>query len=621
MAAARTRIIRRGTPLSSRSFTKEGAEGMAEAKRKLAAILAADVAGYSRLMGDDERATVAALNASREIFRAGVSDHDGRVVDTAGDSVLAIFDSVVEAVQCASEVQAALGAKNQDLPDDRRMAFRIGINLGDVIEQDDGTIYGDGVNVAARLESLAEPGGICLSGSAHEQVEGKTDYGFEDIGEHEVKNIVRPVRAFRIMGNGQAGSTEPTKSLALSEKPSIAVLPFDNLSGDPEQEYFVDGIAEDLITAFSSMRWLSVTARNSTFSYKGQSPDVRQVGRELGVRYVLEGSVRKGGNRVRISAQLIDTSDGNHIWAKRYDRELADIFDVQDEITLTIAGAIEPELAQIERERARHKPAESLDAWDMNQRGLWHLWQYTKDDNEEAQRLFSRAIEIEPRLAAAHAHLSYTHYFDNVMGFSDSPQMSIALAETSAKQAIALDDKDAMAHCTLGRGYTVSGDHSAAIAELRTAIDLNPSFALAHHGLGFAYLLHGQASEAAASLEMARRLSPHDPQMWAYEAIGAAAHIVLGQFEIAEQLARSAMRRPSAGFWAQAGLVSALGSLGRIEEARKALDTLLELKPDFSREFFESVMIGADPSLTDSYFEGLYKAGLEANKKTSAAAD
>ena len=501
---------------------------MAEAKRKLAAILAADVVGYSKLMGDDERATLAALNASREIFRARVSEHDGRVVDTAGDSVLATFDSVVEAVQCASGVQTALGAQNQDQPDDRRMAFRIGINLGDVIEQDDGTIYGDGVNVAARLESLAEPGGICLSGSAHEQVEGKTDYGFEDIGEHEVKNIARPVRAYRLMVDGQAGSAEPTKALALSEKASIAVLPFDNLSGDPEQDYFVDGIAEDLITAFSCMRWLSVTARNSTFSYKGQSPDVRQVGRELGVRYVLEGSVRKGGNRVRISAQLIDASDGNHIWAQRYDRELEDIFDVQDEITLTIAGAIEPELAQSERERARRKPVDNLDAWDFCQRGLWHLWRITKDDNEEAQRLFSRAIEIEPRLAAAHAHLSYSHYFDNVMGYSDAPQQSRALAETAAKEAIAIDDKDAIAHFTLGRTLTANGDHTAAIAELGIAIDLNPSFALAHYGLSVVYMLQGRGAEGVVESEMAMRLSPHDPQMWLIEAVAAIAHMLMG---------------------------------------------------------------------------------------------
>jgi adenylate cyclase len=583
---------------------------MAEAKRKLAAILAADVVGYSRLMGNDERATVASLNASREIFRTRVSEHDGRVVDTAGDSVLAIFDSVVEAVECASDIQTALGAQNQDLPDERRMAFRIGLNLGDVIEQDDGTIYGDGVNIAARLESLAEPGGIAVSEDAYRQVEGKTEFGFQDIGDHDVKNITRPVRAYRIIAEGQAGAATPTAIRSLSDKPSIAVLPFDNLSGDPEQEYFVDGIAEDLITAFSQMRWLLVTARNSTFSYKGQSPDVRQVGRELGVRYVLEGSVRKGGNRVRISAQLIDASDGNHIWAQRYDRKLADIFDVQDEITLTIAGAIEPELAQIERERARRKPAENLDAWDMYQLGLWHFWQFTKDDNAEAQRLFRQAIDIEPRFAAAHAFLSYSHYFGNAMGFSDTPQESIELAESIARQAIALDDKDAMPHCTLGRVLTASGDHPAAIAELRTAIDLNPSFAVAHYGLGVALTLQGNAAEAIPEFEMARRLSPRDNYMWAFEAIGAAPHIFLGQFEAAERLGRSAIRRPGAGFWAYAVLASALGSLGQIEDARTALDKLLELQPDFSPELFENFYRNADQSALEYFFAGLYKAGL-----------
>ena len=594
---------------------------MAEAKRTLLAILAADVAGYSRLMGDDERATMEMLNLCRDVFRKHISDHGGHVVDTAGDSVLATFPSVVEAVGCAVDLQSELETTNADLPNGRQMLFRIGVNLGDVFEQDDGTIYGDGVNVAARLEGLAEPGGIAVSEDAYRQVEGKTEFSLEDIGEHKVKNIARPVRAYRITGNGQAGSpepNEPTKSLPLSDKPSIAVLPFDNLSGDPEQEYFVDGIAEDLITAFSRMRWLSVTARNSTFSYKGQSPDVRQVGRELGVRYVLEGSVRKGGNRVRISAQLIDASDGNHIWAQRYDRELEDIFDVQDEITLTIAGAIEPELAQIERERARHKPAENLDAWDLCQRGLWHMWQSTKDDNAEAQRLFRRAIEIEPRFAAAHANLSYSHFMDIVLAYSDAPQQSRALAEAAAKLAIAIDDKDAMAHSTLGRILTTNGDNTAAIEEQRAAIDLIPSFAMAHYGLGLALTLRGQAAEAVPKFEMARRLSPHDPQMWWFETLLATAHFLLGQFEIAEQLARSAIRRPGAGFWAHAILTSVLGRVGRVEEARGSLAKLLALKPDFSQEFFESILIGVDPSLSDTIFEGLYKAGLAATKNTSS---
>jgi adenylate cyclase len=595
---------------------------MAEAKRKLAAILAADVVGYSRLMGEDERATVAALNASREVFRARVSEHEGRVVDTAGDSVLATFDSVVEAVQCANEVQTALGNRNKDLPDDRRMAFRIGVNLGDVIEQADGTIYGDGVNVAARLESLAHPGGICLSGSAHEQVEGKTDYGFEDIGEHEVKNIARPVRAWRIIVDGQAGSPEPkepSKSLPISDKPSIAVLPFDNLSGDPEQEYFVDGMAEDLITAFSRMRWLSVTARNSTFSYKGQSPDVRQVGRELGVGYVLEGSVRKGGNRVRISAQLIDANDGNHIWAQRYDRELEDIFDVQDEITLTIAGAIEPELAQIERERARSKPAENLDAWDLCQRGLWHMWQLNKDDNVEAQKFFRKAIEIDPRFAAAYANLACSHYFDSVFAYDDAPQRSALLAATAAKQALAIDDKDAMAHCALGRTLSIQGDYPAGIAELRVALDLNPSFALAHYGLGLALILSGQGAQALQSLAAARQLSPHDPYTWLFEMQTANAHILLGQFEDAVQFSKSALRRPGAGFWAYAALASALGHLGRIDEARAAWEELLNLQPNFSRKLVKDLFANINESFLDIYFDGVYKAGISDPEETVAS--
>jgi len=578
------------------------------AKRKLAAILSADVVGYSRLMGADDRATLEALKALRATMTRHIEARDGRVVNAPGDALLAELPSAVEAVQAAADIQADLGKENDALPEDRRMRLRIGVNLGDVLVEADGTLYGDGVNIAARMEALAEPGCICVTGKVVDEVEGRSDLAFHDIGEHDVKNIARPVRAYRVVVDGSAAPVAPS---ALPDKPSIAVLPFDNLSGDPEQEYFVDGIVEDLITAFSGMRWLSVTARNSTFSYKGKSPGVRDVGRELGVRYVLEGSVRKGGNRVRISAQLIDATDGNHIWAQRYDRELADIFDVQDEITLTIAGAIGPELAQIERERARRKPADSLDAWDFCQRGLWHMWQFNKDDNAEAQRLFRRAIEIDPRFATAHANLSYSHYMDSVFAYGDSPQQSIALAETAAKQAIAIDDKDAMAHCALGRILTTQGDYPAAIAELRAALELTPSFALAHYGLGIALMFYGQAAEAVPELEMAARLSPHDPYMWLFEMNRAAARIALGQFEDAERLGRSAIRRPGAGFWAYAHLASALGNLGRIEEARPVLEKLFELKPEFSPEFFESVWIGVDPSFTTPYFDGLRKAGLD----------
>ena len=320
---------------------------MAKAKRRLAAILAADVAGYSRLMGDDERATMDTLNAYRAIFRQHIADHDGRVVDTAGDSVLAVFGSVVEAVESAVEVQAQIAVSNADLAEPRRMLFRIGINLGDVIEQDDGSLYGDGVNVAARLESLAEPGGICLSESAHMQAEGKVESAFEDIGEHEVKNIAKPVRAYRVAG-GDAAPAAAEPALGIPDKPSIAVLPFTNMSGDAEQDYFSDGITEDLITELSRFRELFVIARNTTFTYKGKAVNVEQVGRDLGVRYVLEGSIRKAGNRVRITAQLIDAKTGGHVWAERYDRVLEDIFELQDEITRQMVGTLGVKLEQVE---------------------------------------------------------------------------------------------------------------------------------------------------------------------------------------------------------------------------------------------------------------------------------
>ena len=398
---------------------------MAEAKRTLLAILAADVAGYSRLMGDDERATMDMLNVCRDVFRKHISDHGGRVVDTAGDSVLATFPSVVEAVSCAVDVQGDLVECNADLPESRRMLFRIGVNLGDVFEQNDGTIYGDGVNVAARLEGLADPGKIAVSEDAYRQVEGKTELVFEDIGEHAVKNIVRPVRGYRIIVDEQISSVASSKAPAISARPSIAVLAFENLSGDQEQEYFADGIAEDLITELSRLRWLQVTARNSSFTYKGEAADVRQVGNDLGVRYVVEGSVRKVGDRVRITAQLIDTGTGNHLWAERYDRDLSDIFALQDEITETLVATLQGEVGEFERERAHRKPPESLDAWESYQRGLWHLWRMNAKDMAEARRLLQRAGNLDPNFAQAFAALGFAMFLQVFHSFADSPPVSV----------------------------------------------------------------------------------------------------------------------------------------------------------------------------------------------------
>ena len=585
---------------------------MTEAKRRLAAILAADVAGYSRLMGDDERATLDTLNSCRDVFRAHVSGCRGRVVDTAGDSVLAVFDSVVEAVECALAVQAEIGERNAGLAEARRMHFRIGINLGDVIEQDDGTIYGDGVNVAARLEGLADPGGVCISDKVHTEVQGKLDLSFRDIGEHEVKNIANPVQAFRVLAE-HAGPDAIESTLALPDKPSIAVLSFDNLSGDPEQEYLGDGIAEDLITALSRLRWLFVIARNSAFTYKGTPVKVQQVAEELGVRYVLEGSVRRGGNRVRISAQLIEANTGNHIWAQRYDRELADIFDLQDEITETIAAAIEPEIGEVERARARRKPPENLDAWESYQRGLWSLYQFTKGENREARRLFHRAINLDPSFASAHAALAYAHILAVNLGFSEDRTETMSQARQAALRAVAEDEKDAFGHTALGRVHTFAGEEQAAINEIRTAIDLNPNFALAYHGLALAMISFNDAEETMRAADAAARLSPHDPLYGFYDAARSLAAFLKHDFEQAAEWAEKASRRPTIiGFWPYAQLASALAHVGRLEEAELALTELRRREPTVSLQFVKSAVWWRHDHL-ENFFEGLRKAGLDAS--------
>jgi adenylate cyclase len=479
-------------------------------EQKLAAILAADVAGYSALMGDDERATVATLDDYRGVFREHAAAQRGRIVDTAGDSVLAVFPSTIGAVRAAIVIQDELNSRNGTLSEDRRMRFRMGVNLGDVIEKMDGTVYGDGVNIAARLESLAEPGGLAISGTTFDHVDGKLDIGFEYLGEKEVKNIAKPIRVYRALLSACDNQPTPTPSPATpeQERPSVAVLAFENLSGDTEQEYFADGIAEDLITELSRLRWLQVTARNSSFSYKGHSPDIRDVGRDLGVRYVIEGSVRKGGERVRITAQLIDAATGNHIWAERYDRDLSNIFALQDEITETLVGALQTELGEFERELAHRKPPESLDAWETYQRGLWHLWLYSAKDLAEACRLLQRATDLDAGFTQAFAALGYALFAEVGLSYADSPVETLDEALRIANKAVALDDKEAMAHFALGRVHTLRGEYDGSIAELRTAIDLNPSLAIAHFGLGVTLWLTEQFEEAISECDTAIRLSP-----------------------------------------------------------------------------------------------------------------
>jgi TolB-like protein/class 3 adenylate cyclase len=546
--------------------------------RRLAAILAADVAGYSRLMGADEEGTLAAMKAlRRELADPKIKEHRGRVVKTTGDGLLIEFASVVDAVRCAVEVQREMAKRNVAVPIDRRIEFRMGINLGDIIA-DGPDLYGDGVNVAARLEALAEPGGICVSRAARDQVRDKLDLTFEDRGDQQVKNIARPVRVYRIPITGKAPTRGP---LPLPDKPSIAVLPFANMSGDPEQEYFADGMVEEIITALSRIRWLFVIARNSSFTYKGQAVDVKQVSRELGVRYVLEGSVRKGGNRARITAQLIDATTGAHLWADRFDGLLEDIFELQDKIAISVAGVIEPALRQSEIERARRKRPDSLDAYDLYLRALPYAFTPMPEDADQALPLLAKAIELEPEFAAAHAILAWCHEARYLRGGMLEETRLAALRH--ARQAIAAGSDDAVALATGGFVIAVCArDYETAITAFERSFALSSSSALA---LGFSSIVRAWKGDDAIAVEEANRalrLSPFDPLIYLPYVGLAYAHFAAGRFEetvSAASLATQSNPRFTVPLILHA---AALGFLERSEDAKPVVQRLLELQPSLT---------------------------------------
>jgi adenylate cyclase len=580
-------------------------------KRRLAAILSADVVGYSRLMEADEEATIRALSACRQIVDELVARHHGRVFGSAGDSVIAEFASAVEAVRCAVEIQRHQEAQDAHLPEDRRMRLRIGINLGDIVVED-GNLLGDGVNVAARLQELAEPGCLCVSANVHDQVEGKLDLVFDDLGEQTVKNIARPVTTYSVRFDDSIGASAVPSSepLPLPDKPSIAVLPFTNMSGDPEQEYFSDGITEDIITELSRFRSLFVIARNSSFAFKGRSLDVKELSKRLGVQYVAEGSVRKADNRVRVTAQLVEAESGNHLWAERYDRDLDDIFAVQDEVTNAIVTAIEPTLGSAERDRARRKPTEKLDTWESYQRGLWNVYRYAAQENTEAQSFFRRSIELDPNFAPAHAGLAYAIYLSFVLGFRTDRASVLGEARIAAEKAVTLDGDDALAHVMMGRVHMMLGEHDAAISAYETALALNPNLASARFGLGATLTYSGRYEEGIVEVNEAIRLSPRDPMLWFFLTVKSAANLATERYEESLEFARAAKRQPNAGVWAHVSEVVALAQLDRIEEARQALQRVRVIKPDFDLNFVVSTLQQMRFVGLEYYRDGLKRAGV-----------
>jgi len=624
-------------------------------ERKLAAILSADVAGYSRLMTDDEEATIRTLTDYRRAIADLTQQYRGRVVDSPGDNLLAEFSSVVDAVNCAVEIQREFAERNAELPEDRRMEFRIGVNLGDVVTEGE-RIYGDGVNIAARMEGLAEGGGICLSGTVYDAIGKKIGLEYESLGEQEVKNISKPVRAYRVVMSQEVAANVPgerkaksrtwrkvaialgvililllgsagiiwniyfrlpdvkgipdgMKDFALPDGPSIAVLPFDNMSGDPEQEYFSDGLTENIIAGLSSDGRLLVIARNSTFVYKGKSVDIHEVARKLGVQYVVEGSVQKTEDRVRVTVQLIDANTGHHVWADRYDRELKDIFVLQDEITMKIITSVGMRL--VDGEEYGEKlipPSGSLEAFMKAMKAGEHIYRMNKEDTILARQKTEEVIALDPRFAMAYSMLALTHLMDLWFQASESPEISFAQASKNIKKALALDDEDYAAHHLLGHLYWLRKEPDKAIAALERAIALNPNGADAYALLGNWFTYTGKPEEGIKLIKKALRLNPIPPAM--YLVFLASAHSALGRYEDAIELFKQVLEHSPKNVFAHVGLTSNYIASGREEDARRQAEKLLELDPAFSLVRYAEIGYTEDKA-AKRVLDNLRKAGLK----------
>ena len=635
------KILKVGDPMTIKGF-----------KRKLSAIFSADVKGYSRLMGEDDEATVRTLIAYREVMSVVIQKHRGRVVDSPGDNILAEFASAVDAVRSAVEMQEELKIRNAELPEDRKMEFRVGINLGDVIHEEE-RIYGDGVNVAARIEGLADAGGICISRGAYDQVKKKLSLGYEYLGEHSVKNIDEPVRVYRVLLESEAvgkvvgekkvrprrwqwaavvavililvvavmaiwnfsfrSAFSPEKvsslekiSIPLTEKPSIAVLPFKNLSGDPEQEYFSDGITNDIITDLSKFPELFVIASNTVFTYKDKPIKVKDVSRDLGVRYVLEGSVQKTGGKVRINSQLIDATTGHHLWAERYDKDLKDLFKLQNELVQTIVSKLAIQIGEIERGRVMRKDTDNLQAYDYLLRGREYFYQGTREDNKNARLMFQRAIEIDSRYSSAYAALAWTHLNDFFYGWTMFPNKHLQRAHDIAKEALNLEESNALAHSALGAIYLRRAQYDLALSELKRAIELNPNDTQSQTMLGTVMLYSGRKDEAIFWKESALRLNPHFI-LGPYMTLGQA-YYLNGQYEDAITILKKGLAKKPDFVGHYIMLTAAYAQTGFIEEAKRSAAKVLRLDPFFELNSYGTVF--RNPEDRAKIVDGLRKAGL-----------
>jgi adenylate cyclase len=586
--------------------------GRDEFSRKLVAVFAADVEGYSRLMGVDEVGTLRGLTQRRAVLDKIIEEHRGRIANTAGDSVLAEFASATDAVQCAVEAQTALGEANSNLAPDRHIRFRIGIHIGDVMIRA-GDLFGDGVNIAARLQSIAKPGGVCISSVTYDQVRKVLPVNFVNLGLQQVKNIQDPIKAYQVAATGETPEAIPVgveleSAPPLPDKPSIAVLPFQNMSGDPEQEYFADGMVEEIITALSRFKWLFVIARNSSFTFKSKAVDIKEVGRRLGVRYVLEGSVRKAAGKVRITGQLIDAVTGAHIWAERFERDLTDVFALQDEVTVAVISAIQPKLLQTEIEIATRRRPENLSAYDYYLRALPQYYLTTREGLAEAIRLAHRALEPDPRFGLAAALAGFCHCLNVLWDYAINPQFEREEAKLLLRLALDLDDSDPeiLARVALISVFMV-GDAESEIEMADRAVALNPNSYVAWHARGWVYRNAGLPEEAVRSFERAVRMSPVDPELHQSLVGMGYALIELRRFDEAVAAGKKAARQNTSYPATYRCLASAFAHLGRDAEARGAAARVLEVDPAFT---ISGWIVRIGQSNTTLMREGLRKAGL-----------